>query len=328
MSSATKKEDDAALSLLTVSQGDSQDEASQTMEDSHPGESEYLQEYSFPPSPSWEDIVEYYVPDIPMVMNFMDPAYLCPFSFKIPLPPPVQSPSEGTPSPSMATGPAINTRPLTPPVMRTMSSLPLPETPVAMTGIPSTPLMMPATTGTPMPMRSMPISTTMPLTPMPPPLFSTMKPMPGRMPLADLNPNIMKPAFTPREKGSDFAKILSQKKKSRGDTNNIVLLDLYNSLLEIKGKKDFIEFYKPLYKVLHINVRKETEDVKLIRNNINFKIKNLLESYPHLSFYGEAREFNITRLRAVPEVLITEGDEELRTKFRNTPVGRVKVNEF
>lgn len=94
----------------------------------------------------------------------------------------------------------------------------------------------------------------------------------------------------------DLDHILEQKITCKGDSKNINLLDLYNVILDTKDKP-LMEVYPTLYdgkigttinwellilfhSVLHVHVRKPTTNVKIIRNNINFKIKNLLESYP------------------------------------------------
>lgn len=145
------------------------------------------------------------------------------------------------------------------------------------------------------------------------PVLLSARPRPA---LATIDPNI------PRQTAhKDLEKILAQKIESRGDSSNIDLWEFYKTLQETKGKR-LHEIYLILYDVLHVNVRKDSDNIKMIRNNINFKIKNMLESYPHLRFYGEAKDFNLTRLHAVPEVLLTIADEGLRDKFQATPVGR------
>jgi len=145
----------------------------------------------------------------------------------------------------------------------------------------------------------------------------------SRHPLAALNPNIPQ-RLESQSKFKDLERILAQKIDGRGDSSHIDLIEFYNVIQETKGKS-LQDVYLQLYDVLHVNVRIDSDNVKMIRNNINFKIKNMLESYPHLRFYGEAKDFNLTRLRAVPEVLVTLEDVGLRDKFLTTRVGRVKV---
>jgi hypothetical protein len=74
---------------------------------------------------------------------------------------------------------------------------------------------------------------------------------------------------------------------------------------------------------------------KLIRNNIKFKIKNLITTYlyitpsllqckytvdsgrfPHLNFYGSLKDFQLHRLQAIPDVLLSVENEELRRRFQ------------
>jgi len=112
----------------------------------------------------------------------------------------------------------------------------------------------------------------------------------------------------------DVEKILAQKVESRGDSRHIDILQFYNTIQETKGKQ-LLDIYFQLYDVLHINVRKDSENIKMIRNNINFKIKNLLEIYPHLRYYGAPKDFNITRLYTVPAILITLNNAQLREQF-------------
>jgi len=145
----------------------------------------------------------------------------------------------------------------------------------------------------------------------------------SRPALAALHPNI--PRQDP-SKFKDVERILGQKIESRGDSSHINICEFYQTLQDTKGKK-LREIYLNLYDVLHVNVRKDSDNIKMIRNNINFKIKNMLESYPHLHFYGEAKDFNLTRLH-VPEVLITIEDEILRQKFQSTPVGRIAMKRM
>lgn len=85
---------------------------------------------------------------------------------------------------------------------------------------------------------------------------------------------------------------MAQKLTCKGDSKNIDLFELYLTLLATKDKP-LLEAYPFLYNgkrvraflcvnidsVLHIHVRKATDNIKIIRNNINFKIKNLVESY-------------------------------------------------
>jgi len=54
---------------------------------------------------------------------------------------------------------------------------------------------------------------------------------------------------------------------------------------------------------------------KLIKNNIKFKIKNLLVTFPHLNFYGSAKDFHLQRLQKVPEILLVKDNIHLKKKF-------------
>lgn len=121
----------------------------------------------------------------------------------------------------------------------------------------------------------------------------------------------------------DLEEIVRRKNNTaKSDTKNIDLKELYNTFVATRGKP-LMKVYLQLYSVLYIKLKAQ-EKKKLIRNNINYKIKNLLITYPHLHYYGEARDFNLTRLQTVPEVLIVLQSPELRDKFQSVIVGRAK----
>lgn len=121
----------------------------------------------------------------------------------------------------------------------------------------------------------------------------------------------------------DLEEIMLRKNNTaKSDTKNIDLKELYNTFVATRGKP-LMKIYLQLYSVLYIKLKAQ-EKKKLIRNNINYKIKNLLITYPHLHYYGEARDFNLTRLQTVPEVLIVLESPDLREKFQSVIVGRAK----
>jgi hypothetical protein len=144
----------------------------------------------------------------------------------------------------------------------------------------------------------------------------------------------------------DYEKILKLKNEnSKSDTSRIDLLQLYDVLVRTSSTP-LEECYQELYEVFNIKTknRKDKEqresnsnsngangngtgtsktetpelNKKLIRNNIKFKIKNLLTTYPHLLYYGALKDFQLHRLQAVPEILLTVDSEELRKRFQDT----------
>lgn len=73
----------------------------------------------------------------------------------------------------------------------------------------------------------------------------------------------------------DLDKIMSNKNMcAKSDTKNVDLKELYCTLLSTRGKP-LMKIYLQLYSVLYIKLKTQ-EKKKLIRNNINYKIKNLL----------------------------------------------------
>lgn len=73
----------------------------------------------------------------------------------------------------------------------------------------------------------------------------------------------------------DLDKIISRKNLcAKSDTKNVDLKELYCTLLSTRGKP-LMKIYLQLYSVLYIKLKTQ-EKKKLIRNNINYKIKNLL----------------------------------------------------
>jgi uncharacterized pyridoxamine 5'-phosphate oxidase family protein len=50
--------------------------------------------------------------------------------------------------------------------------------------------------------------------------------------------------------------------------------------------------------VLHIVARKEVK-VKSIKNNISAKLRQLVNFYPRLNFYGEEKDFTLLRLQGL-----------------------------
>jgi len=127
---------------------------------------------------------------------------------------------------------------------------------------------------------------------------------------------------------SDYELIVNSKMiNAKTDTVKICLKETYQVLKET-ANRDILETWPSLYKALKITLkrRKDTLDSykfkKLIKNNINYKIKNLMMTYPHLHFYGDAREFNLYRLQQVPEVLLYIGSECLKERFQSLPCRR------
>jgi len=160
-------------------------------------------------------------------------------------------------------------------------------------------------------------------------LFSPVDPLPhdrgkdvGKAEL-DVDTTSLSNRLDMQGKFPDLHQIMSQKIESRGDSSHIDVLEFYETIMKTKGKP-LTETYPQLYDVLQVKVRKESDNIKMVRNNINFKIKNMLESYPHLRFYGDTKDFNLTRIQAVPQVLVTINKAELRKQFQETRVGRVK----
>ena len=61
---------------------------------------------------------------------------------------------------------------------------------------------------------------------------------------------------------------------AKSDTKNVDIKELYCTLLSTRGRP-LMKIYLQLYSVLYIKLKTQ-EKKKLIRNNINYKIKNLL----------------------------------------------------
>lgn len=106
----------------------------------------------------------------------------------------------------------------------------------------------------------------------------------------------------------DLEAILAQKIQSRGDSCHINIVDFYNVLRATKGERlaeIYTQFYdgnchfdyycNSFHTVLHVNIRKDSDNLKVMRNNINFKIKNMLESYP-LKFTNYLLNFIIEKI--------------------------------
>jgi len=148
----------------------------------------------------------------------------------------------------------------------------------------------------------------------------------------------------PQREWADYEKIMKLKNEnSKSDTSRIDLVQLYDVLVRTSSLP-LEECYQELYEVFNIktknrkdkemregsnsssngstfgNGKTETPELnkKLIRNNIKFKIKNLLTTYPHLLFYGALKDFQLHRLQAVPEILLTAESEELKKRFQDT----------
>jgi len=141
---------------------------------------------------------------------------------------------------------------------------------------------------------------------------------------------------------ADYDKIMKLKNEnSKSDTSRIDLLQLYDVLVRTSSHA-LEDCYQELYEVFNIktknrkdkegNKEKDTSksnhhhhttdtpelNKKLIRNNIKFKIKNLLTTYPHLNYYGTLKDFQLQRLQAVPEILLVAENEDLRRRFQET----------
>jgi hypothetical protein len=101
------------------------------------------------------------------------------------------------------------------------------------------------------------------------------------------------------------------------------LKKLHGILLTTKGQR-LEDVKEQLYAVLNINARTNTSnhDYKLIKNNVNYKIKNLLITYPFLAYYGKPKDFTIARLYEFPEILVTEKDAELKKRFQGAKIQR------
>eukprot|EP00026_Physarum_polycephalum_P000960 Phypoly_transcript_00961.p1 GENE.Phypoly_transcript_00961~~Phypoly_transcript_00961.p1 ORF type:complete len:1216 (+),score=183.32 Phypoly_transcript_00961:136-3783(+) len=130
----------------------------------------------------------------------------------------------------------------------------------------------------------------------------------------------------------DYDKIMKLKNEnSKSDTSRIDLMQLHSVLVKT-ASLPLEECYQDLYDVFNIKTknRKDKEgkerdnkvtetpelNKKLIRNNIKFKIKNLLTTFPHLNYYGAIKDFQLQRLQAVPDVLLFIDNEELRKRFQ------------
>lgn len=130
---------------------------------------------------------------------------------------------------------------------------------------------------------------------------------------------------------ADYEKIMKLKNEnSKSDTSRIDLMQLHAVLVRTSSVP-LEECYQDLYEVFNIKTKnrkdkegKEREgkpetpelNKKLIRNNIKFKIKNLLNTYPHLNFYGHIKDFQLARLQAVPDVLLSVDNQALRRRFQ------------
>lgn len=131
---------------------------------------------------------------------------------------------------------------------------------------------------------------------------------------------------------------------SKSATKTCILSSCCLQLLSVKST-----WLSPRYEVFNIKTknRKDKEgkerdgkpetpelNKKLIRNNIKFKIKNLLNTYPpyffssstnmklmvgrypHLNFYGSIKDFQLQRLQSVPDVLLSVENADLRRRFQ------------
>ncbi|EFA79332.1 myb domain-containing protein [Heterostelium album PN500] len=151
-------------------------------------------------------------------------------------------------------------------------------------------------------------------------------------------------AFRSRREWPDLNDILMMKNENtKSDTMKIDLTVLYDILLETSSLP-IEECYQKIYEVLNIkakskksstssagsssllvnnnnnnnssgNLDNDLVNKKLIKNNIKFKIKNLLVTFPHLKFYGSIKDFQLQRLQKVPEILLVKDNEHLRMKF-------------
>eukprot|EP01133_Synstelium_polycarpum_P001193 gene1193-1375_t len=123
-----------------------------------------------------------------------------------------------------------------------------------------------------------------------------------------------------RNEWPDLEDIIRNKNDQlKTDTSKIDLISLYKTLLETKSL-DIEECYDKLYSAFHIKAKGkklENEDLnkKLVKNNIKFKIKNLMVTFPHLSYYGSIKDYHLKQLQTVPEVLLVKDNPYLRSRF-------------
>ncbi|EGG16671.1 myb domain-containing protein [Cavenderia fasciculata] len=129
----------------------------------------------------------------------------------------------------------------------------------------------------------------------------------------------------------DLADIDRMKMETKTDTSKINLLNLYTVLHQTKNLP-IEKSYLALYEAFNIKAKTKKNQVgaggvpekvddinkKLVKNNIKFKIKNLLLTYPHLQFYGGVKEFHLGRLQKVPEVLLVKNNHHLKMRFQES----------